>query len=386
MNRFTKRILLIFGLVTVAAVATGASAATFRAGSEYTLANNSAVADNLYTAARDLTVAGNVEKDLLAAGASVVVQGRIGADAAVAGGTVDIRGPITGDARVAGGTVIVDGQIGGDLIVAGGTVMIRPSVRVAGDTVIFADHVVLDGTFERGVTIHARTIEVRGNVKGVFDGAVGESMVVHDTARLEKDVIYSARKPATISQGATLLGTTTFNQRENQQDARDVFLSVFGILGFIGFVSVLVSTALLAHFFPRFSKEIAVRAIESSKKSIAAGFVVSLALPVVTVLLLITIVGFALALIAGLSFVLLLIVGKLLSGIIAGALLSQWKTKELKVTWVWALLGALAAQLISIVPILGWFVMIMLFFVAAGALSTLLYEKWWLVRRETPSA
>ena len=377
---FVAVFIVIAGFGAVSTV----SAATFRAGSEYTLAGNATVADNLYTAARDLVVVGEVQKDLLAAGASVVVQGKVGADAAIAGGSVDVRGPVVGDVRLVGGQLSLEGQVGGDFVAAGGTVVVKPNTRIEGDTVIFGDRVVLDGTFARGVTVRARSIEVRGTIKGPFDASAGESLAIYDTAHIEKGLTYTASNEAVISEHASVQGTTTFNKSESVA-ARGVgpaFVSVFGILGFLGFLSLTLCTALLALVFPRFCHTIVSRAIGDSKKTIAVGFLVSIALPILIIALLVTIIGFVLSLLTGLALIVLIVMGKLLTGVLAGALLAQWRTKEIKVTWTWALLGSVVVYLISLIPILGWFVAIMLFFAVAGSLSLLVYENWWRNRRQ----
>lgn len=368
--------------VLIFAVVGTVSAATFRAESEYTLEGNASVTDNLYTVARDLNIAGEVQKDLLAAGTAVIVRGKVGADAAVVGGAVDILGPVVGDVRIAGGQISLDGQVGGDFVAAGGTVEIKPNARVAGDTVIFGDRVVLNGTFTKGVTVRARSIEVRGKIMGPFDVAVGESLVIHDTAQIAQGLTYSARNPAIISERAAVTGSTTFNKRESDM-ARGIgpaFVSIFGILGFLGFVSVALCTVLLAHFFPRFCQLVVNRSLTESKKAVAAGFIVSLVFPILIVLLLITIVGFVLSFFAGLVFIVLIVLGKLLTGVLAGVLLSQWRTKETTVTWKWTLLGTIVVYLLGFIPILGWFIAIMLFFAVIGSVWLLVYERWWQTR------
>ncbi len=375
MKQHVAVLVSIFALVA----ATTVSAATFRAGSEYTLSDNAVVNDNLYTAARDLVVAGEVQKDLLATGASVVVQGKVGGDVALAGGTVEMRGPVGGDARIAGGQLSLDGQVGGDFVAAGGNIVVKPSARIEGDTVIFGDHVVLDGTFARGVTVRARSIEVRGTIKGPFDVAAGESLAIHDTAHIEQGLTYSARNEAVISEHASIQGTTTFNKREPAA-ARGIgpaFMSVFGIIGFVSFVSMAVCTALLAYVFPSLCRRIVARTTTDSAKTVATGFLVSIAVPLIIIALLLTIIGFFFAVLAGLMFIVLIVLGKMLIGVLAGALLAQWRTKETKVTWGWALLGSVVVYLLGLVPILGWFVSIMLFFAVVGSLSLLLYEIWW---------
>lgn len=386
MNTYLKQILIVcaiflsaFGLFGVSR----ASAATFRAASDYSLASNASVRDNLYTAGRTLLINGEVQKDLAAAGASMTITGPVGADAMLAGGTVDVRGPITGDLRVVGGEVYIHGKIGGDFVAAGGSVQTLPEVSVEGDTVIFGDHVILDGTFAHGVTVRARSVEVRGNVKGPLNVTVAESLAMQDTARLAGGLTYTAKNQATISQGAFIQGTPVFHQskRNAEKGVGAVATSVFGLLGLIGFLNLVVGTTLLAYLFPRFSKQVVDRVLLDSKKTIATGFIVSLVLPVGTVLFFLTIIGYVFGAVFGLSFLVLLALSKALIGVLAGALLAQWRTKEVKVTWNWALWGAIAVYLIGLVPFIGWFVDIMLFFAVAGALSLVAYGSWWKGRK-----
>jgi cytoskeletal protein CcmA (bactofilin family) len=313
----------------------------------------------------------------------MTVAGTIGSDAMLAGGTVDVRGPIAGDLRVAGGEVYVTGEIGGDF--AGGTVQVRPEASIKGDTVIFGDRVILDGTFEHGVTVRARSVEVHGTVKGPFNATVGESLAIYDNAHLDGGLTYTAQSKANISEKASIQGAPIFNQskKNSEKGAGAIAASVFSLFGFIGFLNLVVGTTLLAYFFPRFSKQVVDRVLTDSKKTIATGFIVSIILPVGAILFFLTIVGFVFGALFGLGFLVLLALGKALIGVLAGALLAQWRTKEVKVTWSWALWGAVVVYLVGIIPFIGWFVDIILFFAVAGALSHMVYEGWW-KKRITP--
>jgi len=101
-----------------------AGAAVFAGGETYTLRADETTTENLYIGAGDITIAGSVAGDVLAAGGSLVVSGGVRDDLALAGGNITVLGSVGGDARIAGGTLVVGNPVGGDLVAAGGTIKI----------------------------------------------------------------------------------------------------------------------------------------------------------------------------------------------------------------------------------------------------------------------
>jgi hypothetical protein len=103
--------------------------------------------------------------------------------------------------------------------------------------------------------------------------------------------------------------------------------------------------------------------------------------PFVLLFLSMTIFGLYFALIGAFYYATLLLVGKLFGGIVAGAVLSYWIQKEVRVTWYWAALGVIALEVVKVIPIIGWFICIVFTLTALGAIVTELYLRVWRKRK-----
>ncbi len=370
---------LFFGIGT-----NGAQAATFRGGGDYLLSEGATVADNLYVGASDITIAGTTHADVLGAAGRITVSGGVDGDLTVAGGSVLVTGAVGGDARIAGGEVKVGGTIKGDLVIAAGTVYILPGTQAMGQTVIFADRVVVDGVLKGDVNIRARTVEMNGYIAGKAEMQVNESISLSDTARIDKGFIYSAPNKALISEHATITGTTTFSKVAHapRGSLLGVVGAALGMFALLSLIAVALGTVAIVVFFPRFSNRVVRFALKESARSVAVGFLFLFLTPFAILILLLSIVGGMIGFSLLAAYVALLLLGKLLVGALAGAILAQWRTKEVTVHWRWSLLGVVVLFLIGVIPVLGFFVDLLIFFATVGSIIVGMYEFWWKKRKE----
>jgi hypothetical protein len=80
----------------------------------------------------DVEVLGEVTGDLSAFGGDVELRGPVRGDVAVLGGDLRVRSEVFGDVELAGGDAIVEGVVHGDVITQGGQVIVRAPGRVEG--------------------------------------------------------------------------------------------------------------------------------------------------------------------------------------------------------------------------------------------------------------
>ena len=79
--------------------------------------------------------------------------------------------------------------------------------------------------------------------------------------------------------------------------------------------------------------------------------------------------------VAGLvAYLLLLMLGYLYAGIIAGAALGRGLMKRQEVSWKLALLGMLVLYLVGMVPVLGGLIVFVLFLAATGAIVAIAHR------------
>jgi uncharacterized protein involved in cysteine biosynthesis len=72
-----------------------------------------------------------------------------------------------------------------------------------------------------------------------------------------------------------------------------------------------------------------------------------------------------------------------LAPILAGTALAMWLKKEDGQKWHWVSLGAIALALLTLVPVVGWIVRLIVFLSALGITARLIHEHVWMHRKST---
>ena len=347
---------LIFVLsVTLAPAIT--SAATFRGGDQVSLGGNERVADNLYMAGGTVTSAGPVAGDLLVAGGTLIVSGAVGADLAAAGGNVSILAPIAGDARIAGGTVVVENSIGGDLVVGGGQITVGgPGVR--GDTAIGGGTISINAPLAKNLTVRGGSVYIDAPIAGnvTIDAT---TLTLGSGAVITGDLTYKATKELTQEDGAVVRGQVHFEPKV-QAAPTPAPVSADAVFGFFAFafigkfLALLVCALVIGLGLRRYSNDLVARATSRPLVELGRGLIAVAAIPVISVLLLVTLVGIPFGVLGLLGFVVLLIFSWILAPIVIGAWVYGYFSKQpYEVSWKTILLGALIYTLFGLVPVVG---------------------------------
>lgn len=106
-------------------------------GDSYALSKQNTVNSNLYVAAGDINIEGDISGDVNLVGGNITLVSKVGGDLSVAGANVNISSNVAGDLKVIGGKVYVNGNINGDLIVVGGEVFVSGNAKVGGITKVY---------------------------------------------------------------------------------------------------------------------------------------------------------------------------------------------------------------------------------------------------------
>jgi hypothetical protein len=106
-------------------------------GDSYALSKQNTVNSNLYVAAGDINIEGDISGDANLVGGNITVVSKVGGDLSAAGANVNISSNVAGDLKVIGGKVYINGNISGDLIVVGGEVFVSSNVKVGGVTKVY---------------------------------------------------------------------------------------------------------------------------------------------------------------------------------------------------------------------------------------------------------
>ncbi len=280
-----------------------------------------------------LVAAGRVRIEAPVRGSLHVVGGKvdlgnaaaISGDASIAGGDITVNGPIEGDLHAAGAEVAIDAPVGGDVSIAAGTLDLGPDVRIAGKLTFRGEEIRRDPA-----------AQVAGGIEHIGHGA-----------------------------------------RAYRHPHRRTLAERFST-GWFWTAGLMILAALIAGALPGASQRMALALRERPWLAALLGLVALTTIPVAAVLVMITIIGIPIGLLALAGYAILLLVGYVGFAVVAGALLLERMKPAGVARTGWrvaaAVLAMLALAILARLPFVGGLVALVALVVGVGIIVTALFR------------
>jgi hypothetical protein len=337
---------------------------------------------NTYVADTQVTITAPVTGDLAAFGGVVDIYAPVAGDVLSAGGTVLVEKPAGNNVRAFGGRVTVSGDAGGDIAVAGG------SVYVTGHS---ANLFALGGTVEASggstgdVTIYGANVTLSGTYGGNVTVVASNRFALGSDTHIIGNLRYNAPQQVSLPEGSTVTGSTTYTGSyayvPTNEEAQRYAIAGAGIFFIVRVLATLIVAGLLVGLFPLFADAViaSVLPIEPRKLVLTGllGFGLFVATPIFILLLFVSFVGSGLALVLSALYALLALLAYVFAGILVGAALRVFVLYRLRgihvYTWRDAVVGTVVLYAISLIPMLGLIISLLITAVAAGSIAALAY-------------
>jgi cytoskeletal protein CcmA (bactofilin family) len=372
--------LFLISLVAIFLVPLLAYGAEFKTAKDnYYLDSGQVIGDNLYVAGGSVNINGVAQKDLIAAGGTVIVNGSVGEDLTAIAGTLSILGTIKDDARVGGGNIIIGGNIGGELLLAGGQISILSGASIAKGATIFSGNFNDEGAIRNDATVYGGKVYINGEVSGNLM-VKAQEVTLGPKALIKGNFDYYTQNKAVISDGAQVLGSSNFHPTQYVQKAGFVAKAFLGFITawwLIKLLMLIVAALVIFFIFRQGTIDLVKHAALNFWKELLRGFVLFFIIPIAIIIAILTIVGIMPALIAMIIYLLMLVLGTVFGGLIAGGFISKWlfRRESYSLEWYMVILGVFIFQLVKLIPFIGWMVSGAIFLVALGSLYGGLYVK-----------
>jgi cytoskeletal protein CcmA (bactofilin family) len=241
---FFVGVLLSLALASIVLAQNGVSE-KFRSGSDVTVGSGETVPTDLYAFGGTVTVDGTIQGDLVASGGSVTVNGTVDGDVMAAGATLRIGGTVNGDVRAAGANVTIAGEVNEDALVAGGRVEVASDASVGEDLIVSSGTLTVAGTVNGNVAGTTSTYSVTGTIGGEDTIAIRQEGAPSAPTLADRAFDGVTHFIAVFLVG--LLGLWVaprlMARAETTVRARPLVAAGAGLLGFIGFVVILIAIA-----------------------------------------------------------------------------------------------------------------------------------------------
>lgn len=378
MKKLNKVRYLLALLILTLPVLTFAS--EFKVGEQPSFTAGEKSVENLYMAGSSVVSAGSADKDLLIAGGTALVSGAVTGDLFVAGGSITILNQVSGDVRVGGGNITIAGDILGDVLIGGGQIILSGKT-IGGDVIIAGGSVRMDSEVKGKVKIAGGEVYINAPIKGDVD-IRSAKLTLGPKANITGNLNYKAEKPATLEAGAVVQGETNYTEIKGRDVAKkNVTAGLFTLMFIAKFLSLLVVALIIGLTFRRYSRELVKTATTNPLKEIGRGIVTLIVLPILSIILLITIIGIPLGIIGLLSFIMLMVFATIMTPVFLGALVYKWISRkpEYVINWKTSLLGTVVYCVLGLIPLIGWLIICISMIITAGVVVNLewrIYKEW----------
>lgn len=334
------------------------------------------VTEDLYVAGGDVRIAVDSNADVIAAGGQVTIGDRIGGDVMAAGGQLEITGQVLDDVRIAGGLVQLNAQIGDDAIAAGGHVVLAPRASVGGRAWLSGGSVDVYGQVGRELRVAAESVTLGGEVRGNVE-LVAEHVRLLPSTHILGSLTYYSPRAATLESGARIEGETVHKPVEEfmAHGPRSRGAGALVVL-----LALLLTGLVLFALLPGPAGRAAAHVGLSPWASLGLGAATLLITPLAAALLLVTVVGWPLAVLLMAIYLLMLTAGFYVGALFLGdAGLRRLRPdrhddRNWRLLALAAVLGILA--LIGAIPVVGGLALLAVLLTGLGALLQYGWAEW----------
>lgn len=358
-----------------------AYAATLDFGETYTLSSGDSVSGNLYVTGGTVIISGPVDGDALFVGGDTTISGEITDDVFFIAGSGEVLGDVGGDVRAAGGKLTFAEHVGGDALLAGGAVSLVSGSQIQGDAILAGGRVSLLGDVGGNVYIGGADIFIDGKIVGNVTIYSSGQIHIGPNAAIGGSFSYRSPEEALIDAKAVIKGETTFEYLAPVLTARDVKGFFAGLVG-VAFIVRLLALVLAALFFVlsfrRMTGEFSRFSLEHFWKAVLIGFIIFVAVPFASLIILLTVFGGFVALSIFLAWVSLLLLAQIYAGVVFWNIVCKYLFKrELPpvISWQTAVLGTLVLGVVCLIPYVGPLIGLVFFLASLGAFSEIVYRK-----------
>ncbi|OGK35131.1 hypothetical protein A3A93_02845 [Candidatus Roizmanbacteria bacterium RIFCSPLOWO2_01_FULL_38_12] len=335
------------------------------------------IVDTTYFAAGDtVTLSGTVNGDAYVAGGVVNIEGTVNGDLIAAGGVVNVRGTVAQDVRVAGGQVIITGTIKSNLTVLSGSATIADSASIGGGIVGAGGSMQIFSEVPGDVTVGAGELTIGNVIGGNVLAGVG-MLTMSPNANVHGNLTYMSDEPINIQKGATVSGTIKEEAKlqgrktDLEQKAKTIGTAARGLIytaKVINIITAFIIGLLIMYLFPKYLEGVTKQISMKPWKTLGLGFLTILLTPLIVLLLFMTVIGAPIGILFVFTYFFYIYLAKIFVSLVIGSKLIGMMTKEKYHSAVILGLGLLIYLIVSSIPILGPFVVMITVFMGVGGL------------------
>jgi len=354
-------------------------AATSITTSQYVGETDDIFNENVYINASTITFSSAAKKDVTLVGNVIVFDGMVDGDLTVVGRDVLVSGEVRGDIKIVAAKAVYSGNAEGDILFLAGELTMLAAATVTRDSLIYGGTIKTGGSFEGDTSIVAGRVYVEGSfsddVQLSAQNVVIGNVVLNNFAEID----YNAPTRAQVLGNPSKL-KLNFNETSSWKEnglLKNTLLTFISFWTILRFVTTVIIIFFFTNGFRKFTQSYGLEATKHPIKTLVVGAVTIFAIPILSILLMVSLVGLPIGIILGLFYAGLFVIRYALISILIGSFIkryTRWDKSIGVVNFWYALLGLMLLTGIAFVPTAGRIIVFILTLAAFGSIVYVLAQ------------
>ncbi|MGD8190607.1 bactofilin family protein [Brevibacillus ginsengisoli] len=333
----------------------------------FVLSSDATYPGDLFVNAQKAVIDGKVDGDLYVFAESVQINGEVKGDVIAFAANTLVHGKIDGNLRAITQHAIIDGTITRNISSFNQNLLVSPGAHVLGSVMTFAESLDIKGKVNREANGFVNVMRVGGELGQGTSFMRVNNLTIDSTAKINGDLVYSAPARAVIHPGAAVNGQERFTLDQPKEKSSFTFLPVLFLL--MSLLSTIMIWLLLRFLFPKALHQIHRQFDGEWTPLFGLGALFIFGVPIISIILLLSIIGIPISLTLFFSLFILFYVSKIFIGTWLGSRIAkrfQWPLHPLMAEF----LGVLVVYGVLQIPFLGWLLNLIITMLFLGASAT----------------
>jgi hypothetical protein len=340
--------------------------------------NKEEIADgNIYANCQEMTIDGTVNGDIMAICQKIIINGTVEGDIIAFGQNIEINGEIKGNARLAGPQITINGVIGHNVNVLGNDIKFTKNSAVKWDVLVAAVNGNFDGNIDGNlhglVSVASIAGKVGRNINLTIDDSsavTGGSLIITKEAVVAGNINYTALNDLQLESSSSVSGQI------NKEIKKDKGNETNWLWMILYKVASLILIALVLIGLKKDSLELITAKINNKWwQSLLIGLAILFFTPLLTILLMLTIVGIPLALIILATYLSAILLSLIFSSYYLGKIILKAVKLKNDNIYIFTIFGLITFTLLSVIPIVGGAFSLLAIVVGLGSLTLTIKDK-----------
>ncbi|MBP6880957.1 polymer-forming cytoskeletal protein [Candidatus Saccharibacteria bacterium] len=363
-NQKKKRtvLLVLFAVILInLGFGLNASAVTVRENNdEYRVSETQTINDDIFVKSNRVVIEGVVNGDVYVAGSDISIRGVVNGDVFAAGSSIEVTGTIRDDLYAAGQTISLNkAEIGDSFIGFGANVKTTDDTAIGGSVIAGSSMLTLSGDIGRGVMAGSDNVLLNARV-GQNSIISTSSLTIGEKAKINRDIDLYSEKKAKRETGSQVVGKINLKQHEEKDDAPYLagFVAKLMAAVFLFTTSLIIGLAAIYVFRQSAERVINIKSKDYGQTFIWGIIIALIGIPI-SFLLMLSLIGFPLGIIALVLWLLAIFTAKIPGSYLLGRYLLQKRSAnrsdaKLVVSPLIALaLGLSIYYIVGLIPFVG---------------------------------